>query len=70
MAFRFRLEHQDGTPADPPTLKAAVPDWRAGHTIVLGHGRMLRVVATRLEEGADDDPVSVLVVQEAGSLGH
>jgi hypothetical protein len=30
MAFQVRLEHDDGTPADPPTLKAAVPDWRAG----------------------------------------
>ena len=38
MAFQFRLEHDDGTPADPPTLKAAVPDWRAGDTIALGPG--------------------------------
>jgi hypothetical protein len=31
MAFQFRLEHDpDGTPADPATLKAAVPNWRAG----------------------------------------
>ena len=65
MAFQFRLEHTDGTPADPPTLKAAVPDWRAGNTIALGPGRMLRVVATRLEEGSDGEPVSVLVVEEA-----
>jgi hypothetical protein len=41
VAFQFRLEHEDGTPADPPTLKAAVPDWRAGNTIALGRGRML-----------------------------
>ena len=53
MAFQFRLEHEDGTPADPPTLKAAVPDWRAGNTIALGHGRMLCVVAIRLDEGSD-----------------
>jgi hypothetical protein len=62
-AFAFRLEHDDGTPADPPTLKAAVPDWRA-RTIALGPGRTLRVVATRVEEGSDGDPVSVLVVEE------
>jgi hypothetical protein len=30
MAFCFKLERKDGTPADPPTLKAAVPVWRAG----------------------------------------
>jgi hypothetical protein len=64
MAFQFRLELADGTPADPPTLKAAVPDWRPGHTIALGRDRMLRVVATRLDEGTDGEPVSVLVVEE------
>jgi hypothetical protein len=62
--FAFKLEHEDGTPADPPTLKAAVPDWRAGNTIALGPGRTLRVVGTRVEEGSDGDPVSVLVVEE------
>jgi len=25
MAFRFKLEHEDGTPPDPPTLHTAVP---------------------------------------------
>jgi hypothetical protein len=65
MAFHFRLEREDGTPADPPTLNAAVPDWRAGNMIPLGHGRALRVVATRLEEGSDGEPVSVLVVESA-----
>jgi hypothetical protein len=63
MAFQFRLEHEDGTPADPPTLKAAVPDWRPGHTIHLGRDRSLRVVAVRLDEGTDGEPVSVLVVE-------
>jgi hypothetical protein len=29
-AFLYRLEQEDGTPADPPTLKTAVPDWRSG----------------------------------------
>jgi hypothetical protein len=36
MAFHFKLEREDGTPADPPTHKAAVPDWRDGNTIALG----------------------------------
>jgi hypothetical protein len=26
--FTFRLEHDDGTPADPPTLDSAVPNWQ------------------------------------------
>jgi hypothetical protein len=69
-AFTFKLELADGTPADPPTLKAAVPDWRPGHTIHLGQDRSLRVVATRLDEGIDGEPVSVLVVEEAGRKSH
>jgi hypothetical protein len=68
-AFTFKLELTDGTPADPPTLKAAVPDWRAGNTIALGPGRMLRVIGTRVEEGSDDDPVSALVVEPVGEHG-
>jgi hypothetical protein len=34
MAFTFKLEHEDGTPADPPTLHAAVPNWRSPVSIV------------------------------------
>jgi hypothetical protein len=39
MAFMFRLEHEDRTPADPPTLASAVPDWRRGDAIpwMAGH---------------------------------
>jgi hypothetical protein len=54
---------EDGTPPDPSTLRAAVPNWRPGDTIQLGRDRMLRVVATRLDEGSDGDPVSVLVLE-------
>ena len=43
--FTFKLE--DGTPADPPTFTAAVPNWRAGDEIPLGAGRSLRVVEVR-----------------------
>jgi hypothetical protein len=32
-AFTFKLEHQGGTPADPPVFKTAVPTWRAGDSI-------------------------------------
>lgn len=30
MAFMFRLEQEDGAPADPPTLKSAVPPREQG----------------------------------------
>jgi hypothetical protein len=66
MAFQFRLEHEDGTPTDPPTLKAAVPDWRPGHTIAVGR-RTLRVVDVR--DDADQAPVLV-VVEEAVRQSH
>jgi hypothetical protein len=35
MAFKFRLEQEDGTPAEPPTLHTAVPNWQVGDTIPL-----------------------------------
>jgi hypothetical protein len=59
-AFAFKLEREDGTPADPPTLTAAVPNWSPGDTIPLGRGRMLRVVEIRPASGDDDEPVLVV----------
>jgi hypothetical protein len=47
------------SPADPPSLATAVPNWRAGDTIPLGR-RTLRVVRVR-DDDADQPPV--LVVQ-------
>ena len=58
MAFMFRLEQEDGSPADPPTLRAAVPNWRPGDTIPLG-GRSLRVVEVR-DDDADQPPTLVV----------
>jgi hypothetical protein len=62
MAFLFKLEKRDGLPAEPPTLSAAVPNWKAGDVIALGAGRALRVVELRDDE-ADSPPV--LVVEDA-----
>jgi len=59
-AFTFKLEHEDGTPADPPTLQTAVPNWRTGDTIALGANRMLQVVDVRDD---DADQAQVLVVR-------
>ena len=62
-AFAFKLEHEDGTAADPPTLKTAVPDWRSGDTIPLGPERTLRVIETRPGTNPEED--LVLVVKSA-----
>ena len=56
--FLFRLETTAGEPADPPTLTAAVPDWRPGHTIHL-RGRTLVVVGKR-DDDADKPPVLIV----------
>lgn len=61
--FIFRLEHEDGTPADPPTFHTAVSNWDAGDTIPLGNDRTLRVVEVRSGPVPDSDPV--LVVEAA-----
>jgi hypothetical protein len=60
MAFTYRLEHEDGTPADPPTLDTAVPAWRCGDTIPLGRDKSLRVIATPPARESDEDPVLVV----------
>jgi hypothetical protein len=62
LTFTFRLEHADGTPADPPELVLGVYLWNPGDAITLGAGRSLHVVALR-----DDDPDQppALVVEDA-----
>jgi hypothetical protein len=62
MAFMFKLEHEDGTPAHPPVLHTAVPNWSAGDTIPLNAERVLRVVEVR-SSTAEENPV--LVVEPA-----
>jgi len=49
MAFTYRLEKEDGAPADPPVLHTAVPTWSVGDTIPLGRDNALRVIETRFE---------------------
>lgn len=58
MSFTFKLEHQDGSHADPSELKTAVPNC---DTIPLG-GRTLRVIDIR-DDDADQAPA--LVVEAA-----
>jgi hypothetical protein len=61
--FTFRLGLEDGTPADPPTIRSAVGvTWRAGGTIPLG-ARTLRMVGVRPGATTDEDPV--LIVEAA-----
>jgi hypothetical protein len=38
MTFTYRLEQADGTPADPPTVRTAVPNMRPGDTIPIRPG--------------------------------
>jgi hypothetical protein len=61
--FTYRLELEDGTPANPPRFDTAVSNWRAGDTIPLGRDRILRVIDTRPGQELDED--SVLVVETA-----
>jgi hypothetical protein len=56
--FLFRLETADGSPAEPPSLSAAVPSWRPGDTIHLGT-RTMRVVGVR-DDDAEQPPVLVV----------
>jgi hypothetical protein len=60
MAFKFKLELEDGPPAD--VLDTALPNWSAGDTIPLSAERTLRGVEIR-PASADENPV--LVVEAA-----
>ena len=51
-------------PAEPPTLSAAVPNWKAGDTIHLEH-RTVRVVGKRDDE-ADQPPVLIVEDENRG----
>jgi hypothetical protein len=55
------LELKAATPADPPTFRTAVPNWRACDVIPLG-GLSLRVVEVR-DDDADQAPT--LIVENA-----
>jgi hypothetical protein len=57
MAFKYRLELENGEPADPPTIEAAVPNWAPGDTIPLGADRSLWVVGIRPSEEPNENSV-------------
>jgi hypothetical protein len=59
--FLFRLETEDGAPAEPKQLTSVVPSWGTSDTIHLGK-RTLRVIAKR-DDDADQPPV--LIVEDA-----
>ena len=61
MAFTFKLERLEETPADPETIQSTVTNWRVGDTIPIRRDRMLRVVAIVVSK--DDEP-SVLIVED------
>jgi hypothetical protein len=50
MAFIYRLEDEDETPAEPPTIRRSTLNWRQGDKIYLTGERTLRVLGVR-----DDD---------------
>jgi len=59
--YHFRLQRTDGSPADPPTYRSTVLNWRQGDKIPLTAERTLRVLGVR-DDDADQPPT--LVVEE------
>jgi hypothetical protein len=43
--FKYQLELEDGTPADPPSFTTAVPTWHAGDKGLIRPGFELEIVA-------------------------
>jgi hypothetical protein len=55
----YKLEHPDGTPADPPTFRSSEgTSWAVGDPLYLGR-RTLRVVRVR-DDDADQPPALVV----------
>ncbi|HET8653607.1 MAG TPA: hypothetical protein VFM13_13685 [Gaiellaceae bacterium] len=61
LGFMFRLQLEDGTPADPPSFPSATLNWKVGDMIPLG-AKTLRVVGIH-DDDADQPPA--LIVEEA-----
>jgi hypothetical protein len=61
MTFTFRLVRSDGAPADPPSIRSALPDMRPGDTIPLRPGRTLRVIGVQVDEA---DQATTLTVED------
>jgi hypothetical protein len=59
VTYHFKLEKPDGTPADPPTFRSLILDWRVGDTIPIHRDRTLRVVGI-VAAADDDDPVLIV----------
>jgi hypothetical protein len=65
MAFTVKLEHPDGIPADPPTIRSAVANWEIGDKIPLGPNKPpLLVVGIRYASDATHQ--ALLVVRADG----
>jgi hypothetical protein len=65
MAITFKLELPDGTPAEPPTLRSAVPNWAIGDKIPFGPSKpALLVVGIR---NASEPTHTALLVVTADS---
>jgi hypothetical protein len=61
MAITYRLEHTDGTPADPPTIRSAAGvTWRPGDTMPLGPERVLHITEIKPATHAEEYPVLVV----------
>jgi hypothetical protein len=61
--FTLKLEQTDGTPAEPPSFRSAVPNWRPGDTIPIRRDRTLGVVGVVAGAELDDDPT--LIVEDS-----
>jgi hypothetical protein len=62
--FTFKLEHPDGTPADPPTIRIAVPNGEIGDRIPMCPGKPALVVVG-LRAVNDPEQHALLVVEKA-----
>jgi hypothetical protein len=60
------MVYADGTPADPPVFKSAVPNWRVGDRAMVRPGFEYRILRVDHDEAADE----VIWTVEPVRTGH
>jgi hypothetical protein len=61
--FTFRMQLLDGTPADPPQLVSAVPNWSVGDPVRVGADVRFTITGVSYDEQTDTTTWIVIPVR-------
>jgi hypothetical protein len=61
--FSFEMRLPDGSPAEPPRFKSAVPNWKPGDVAMVRPGFEYRILSTAYDEQLDQTTWTVELVR-------